>query len=83
MEGEGSEQMEALKEVGTGSVGQSVLRSSRQVQFLLGSTWFGRHTKSAVKVCHGDRTCWNQGPWQLIHIGDRCEQRWDAERNQQ
>lgn len=38
--------------------------------------------KSAIKVCHGDRTSWSQGLWQLMHIGDRCEQRWDAERNQ-
>lgn len=38
--------------------------------------------KSAIKVCHGDRTSWSQGQWHLMHIGDRCEQRWDAERNQ-
>lgn len=55
-----------------GSVHQTVPRQPAgaiPTQFYM--VWFGRRTKSVIKVYHRDRMSWNQ----LMHIGDRCEQR--------
>lgn len=41
----------------------------------------------AHQVCHQGMPwrcdlCWNQSPWQLMNLGNMCEQRRDAEKNQ-